>query len=146
MAALGDPLRAVALSFARLGTAATTETGPREVLRSMADHPFMVGGTGRLCTRLAETTRGELIGKLGAEGVYGITMPGEGLGLAMKVEDGGIRAGDPAVIRALDELSLLGGEAAEALEPFRRPSIRNSRGERVGELYGTFPLRRGVAT
>jgi L-asparaginase II len=146
MVAFGVPLRAVAHSFARFGAAASKERGPREILTSMAGHPFMVGGTGRLCTRLAETTRGELIGKLGAEGVYGITMPREGLGLAVKVEDGGIRAGDPAVIRALDELSLLSPEAAEALEPFRRPSITNSRGERVGELFGTYPLRRGAAT
>jgi L-asparaginase II len=145
MVAFAAPLRAVALSFARFGAAASTERGPREILRSMADHPFMVGGTGRLCTRLAEATKGRLVGKLGAEGVYGITMPGEGLGLAVKVEDGGMRAGDPAVMRALDELSLLGQEAAEALEPFRRPLIRNSRGDLVGELFGTYPLRGGGA-
>jgi len=143
MVAFGAPLKVVAASFARLGSASRTEDGPRGVLEAMAGSPFMVGGSGRLCTRLGEVTRGRLIGKLGAEGVYAIAMPREGLGLALKVEDGGVRAGDPAVIRALNELGFLSDSEAEALQPFRRKEITNSRGETVGELRGTFTFQGG---
>ncbi|MGW8267090.1 MAG: asparaginase, partial [Longimicrobiales bacterium] len=143
MVAFGVPLRSMALSFARLGAAAREEDGPRRILEAMAGHPFMLGGTGRLCTRLPEVTGGRLIGKLGAEGVYGITIPGEGLGFALKVEDGGMRAGDPAVLRALETLGLLGPEESEALHAFRRPELRNSRGEVVGEMRGTFSFQGG---
>jgi L-asparaginase II len=143
MVAFGVPLRAMALSFARLGVAAREEEGPRRILEAMSGHPFMLGGTGRLCTRLPEVTGGRLIGKLGAEGVYGIAIPGEGLGFAVKVEDGGTRAGDPAVVRALDELGLLRPDESEALDPFRRREIRNTRGEVVGEMRGTFSFAGG---
>ena len=143
MVAFGAPLQAMAVSFARLGEVAPGEDGPRRILNAMAGHPFMLGGTGRLCTRLVEVTGGRLVGKLGAEGVYGITLREEGLGLALKVEDGGIRAGDPAVIRALDELGLLSPAESEALDPFRRPEIRNSRGDVVGEIRGTFSFGGG---
>jgi L-asparaginase II len=143
MVAFGVSLRAMALSFARLGATAREEEGPRRILEAMAGHPYMLGGTGRLCTRLPEVTGGRLIGKLGAEGVYGIAIPGEGLGFALKVEDGGMRAGDPAVMRALDDLGLLGPEESEALHAFRRPEIRNSRGEIVGEMRGTFSFGGG---
>jgi len=110
----------------------------------MAGHPFMVGGTGRLCTRLVEVTRGRLIGKLGAEGVYGVAVPGEEVGLAVKVEDGGVRAGDPAVVRALRLLGLLTPEEVGELASFERKEIRNSRGNVVGEMRGTFSFASGL--
>jgi len=144
MVAFAAPLEAVARSFARLGAAASREEGPRRVLGAMANHPFMVGGTGRLCTRLVEVTRGRLVGKLGAEGVYGVAVPQEELGLAVKVEDGGVRAGDPAVVRALELLGLLSPEEAEELAPFGRKEIRNSRGSVVGEMIGTFSFASGL--
>jgi L-asparaginase II len=143
MVAFAVPLESMALSFARLAAASAVEEGPRRILQAMAHHPFMVGGTGRLCTRLAEATGGRLVGKLGAEGVYGIAFPGDGLGLAVKVEDGGMRAGDPAVIRALDQLGLLRPQEGDALGSFRKQDIRNSRGEIVGEMRGTFVFEGG---
>ncbi len=146
MVAFGAPLRVMAASFARLGSASRTEDGPRRILEAMAGSPFMVGGSGRLCTRLGEVTRGRLIGKLGAEGVYAIAMPQDGLGLALKVEDGGVRAGDPAVIRALDELGLLSDSEAEAFQPFRRKEIANSRGEITGEIRANFSFRGGAGS
>jgi L-asparaginase II len=133
----------MAASFARLAAASRTEDGPRRVLTAMAGSPFMVGGSGRLCTRLPEVTGGRIVGKLGAEGVYGVAIPGDGLGLALKVEDGGVRAGDPAVIRALDALGLLSAAEVEGLEVFRRKELTNSVGDVVGELRGTFSLHKG---
>jgi L-asparaginase II len=145
MVAFGAPLRVMARSFARLGAAAATEDGPKRILEAMARHPFMIGGTGRLCTQLVEATGGRMVGKLGAEGVYAITVPEAGLGLALKVEDGGVRAGDPAVIRALVQLELLRPSDEAALEPFRRREIKNTRGETVGEIRGSFSLTGGTS-
>lgn len=144
MVAFAAPLRSMALSFARFGQSASGEAGPRRILDAMAHHPFMVGGTGRLCTALVEATGGRLVGKLGAEGVYGITIPEEGLGFALKVEDGGMRAGDPAVIRALDQWGLLGANETETLDSFRRLPTLNSRGQVAGEMRGTGAYRGGL--
>jgi len=84
-----------------------------------------------------------MIGKLGAEGVYGVTVPEEGLGLAVKVQDGGIRAGDAAAVRVLELMGLLTGKEQEALEGFRRSIVRNTLGEAVGEISANFSLAPG---
>jgi L-asparaginase II len=146
MVAFGVPLRYMALSFAALGKASRTEEGPATVLRAMTSHPFMVGGTGRLCTGLIEVTRGRVVGKLGAEGVYGMTIPEEDLGIALKVRDGGRRAGDAAAVRVLDLLGVLDPPEARALEPFRVSPVRNSLGQEVGELSANFELDSGGKT
>ena len=138
MVAFGVPLRAMARSFARLG--ASKDPGPRVILDSMASHSYMLGGTNRLCTALPEVTGGRLIGKLGAEGVYCVTVPEEGLGIAVKVEDGGIRAGDAAAVRVLDLFGLLKPAEEEALEGFRRTVVRNTLDDEVGEISANFDL------
>jgi L-asparaginase II len=143
MVAFGVPLRNMARSFALLGVAAKGEEGASRVLEAMAAHPHMIGGTGRICTALGEVTGGRIIGKLGAEGVYGMIIPSEGLGVALKVQDGGIRAGDAAAVRVLDLLGALQPEETEALEAFRRSPVRNTLGEMVGEIVANFTLESG---
>ncbi len=141
MVAFAVPLRNMARSFAVLGKAAGHEKGPSRLLGAMTAHPFMLGGTDRLCTALIEATGGRVIGKLGAEGVYGMTLPDEGLGIALKVRDGGMRAGDSAAVRILDLLGVLSQGAAEALGPFRSFSVRNTLGEEVGEVSANFHMQ-----
>jgi L-asparaginase II len=141
MVAFAVPLEAMARSFVCLAERAGAEEAPRRVLEAMSANPFMVGGSGRLCTTLGESSRGRVVGKLGAEGVYGVAVPERCLGFALKVDDGGGgRAGDPAVVRVLDELGLLSPEEAAALEAFRRPQLRNTLGEVVGEVRAAFGL------
>jgi L-asparaginase II len=72
-----------------------------------------------------------------------MTIPGEGLGIALKVQDGGRRAGDSAAVRVLDLLGLLNDREAQALEPFRTSLIRNTLGEEVGEVSANFQLHSG---
>jgi L-asparaginase II len=108
----------------------------------MTSHPFMVGGTGRLCTALPTATRGRILGKLGAEGVYGMSIPGAGLGIAVKVEDGGMRAGDVAAVGVLEELDLLGEAELTELAEFRRKVVRNTLGDEVGEIRAEFSMAR----
>jgi L-asparaginase II len=142
MVAFGVPLRAMARSFAKLGAAAGNELGPSHVLDSMATHSYMLGGKGRLCSALPQVTGGRLVGKLGAEGVYCVSVPEEGLGVAVKVEDGGIRAGDSAAVRVLELFGLLQPQEVEALHGFRRTVLRNTLGEDVGEISANFDLER----
>jgi L-asparaginase II len=142
MVAFGVPLRAMARSFAKLGSASRDEPGPAHVLDSMASHSYMLGGKNRLCTALPKVTGGRLIGKLGAEGVYCVSVPEEGVGMAVKVEDGGIRAGDSAAVRVLELFGLLEPDEVEALDGFRRSVIQNTLGEDVGEITANFDLER----
>ncbi len=131
------PLDRMALSFARLGGARGT---PRRIVEAMTSHPLMVAGTGRFGTVLVEAAGARLFAKTGAEGVYGVGTTDGGLGVAVKVEDGGKRASSVALLRILDELGVLDGITSEALDAYRAPMIENTRGEDVGQIRADFDL------
>jgi L-asparaginase II len=134
----GLPLRAMALTYARL--AASSEAEPRRILRAMSDHPFLVAGTGRLCTDLMRAWPGQLVAKVGAEGVYCIALPALGLGVALKVEDGETRASGVALLEVLQQLlrQTVPGEGPDfqraELARHGPQTLRNTRGVETGEI------------
>ena len=134
------PLFQIAKSFARFSVAAADNEGPAEIVRAMTTHPFMVGGTGRACTQVIEAAAGKAFVKLGAEGTYIGGVPASGLGFAIKVEDGGRRAVEVALIRVLEELGVLTEAAVTAISHHGNPIVYNTRGEAVGEIRPAFHL------
>lgn len=132
------PLETMAGSFARLAEEARAGGAAAAVCDAMMAHPFLVAGTDRLCTDLMAAAPG-IVAKVGAEGVYGVSVLEEGLGLAIKVEDGGWRAVDAALMSTLDRLGLLSDSARGALSGYLEPVLRNTRGETVGSLVVDWP-------
>jgi L-asparaginase II len=131
----GLPLRAAARAFAALVAAADRgETGPRTVVEAMVGHPFMVAGTGRLCTEIMGIAGDRVVVKLGAEGVYVAGLRGTGVGVALKVEDGARRACEVALVSALSTLGVFSAEEQERLAPWSRQPVPNTRGEEVAWL------------
>jgi len=135
-------LEAMAASFARFGAAARGGAGAARVVGAMTAHPFMVGGEGRTCTDVMTATGGRTFVKLGAEGVYGGGIPAEGLGFAIKVEDGGRRAVEVALVQTLSELGAIEPSELQELAGHLCPEVHNTRGERVGEIRPAFGLER----
>ena len=86
----------------------------------MRARPELIGGDGALDTAWMRARPG-WVAKRGAEGVICAASP-DGLGVALKVEDGASRALPPA-------LSVFLG-----LEEFARVPVHNSRREEVGEV------------
>ncbi len=134
------PLFQIAKSFARFSVAAADNEGPAEIVRAMTTHPFMVGGTGRACTQVIEAAAGKAFVKLGAEGTYIGGIPASGLGFAIKVEDGGRRAVEVALVKVLEELGVLTEAAVTAISHHGNPIVYNTRGEAVGEIRPAFHL------
>ena len=134
------PLFQIARSFARFSVAAADNEGPAEIVRAMTTHPFMVGGTGRACTQVMEAAAGKAFVKLGAEGTYIGGIPASGLGFAIKVEDGGRRAVEVALVKVLEELGVLTEAAVTAISHHGNPIVYNTRGEAVGEIRPAFHL------
>ncbi len=130
----GVPLVNLAGAAARLASAAGSGGAPRRVVRAMTRHPFMVAGTGRLCTRLMEETGGGLFAKVGAEAVYLAGEMDRGLGVALKVEDGTRRAAEPALLWFLGRAGLLPPSAKGELGEFAEPVVRNTLGDEVGRV------------
>lgn len=142
----GLPLPSLALAFARLGTPDELPDGRadvcRRIVRAIRSYPECLAGDDRYDTQLIRATGGKLIGKLGADGVFAVTMPGTGCGLAVKIGDGGVRALYPAVTEALAQLGWLTAAEAGKLAAFHRPVLRNWQGTTVGEIVPEFTLLR----
>ena len=140
----GLALRGMAQAYARFGV--TEEPAPKRLREAMTRHPEMVGGTGRPCTDLMASLRGGLVAKIGAEGVYSAALPGHGIGIALKGEDGDMRTAPLALVSVLDRvLSYLGDRKAlkslRASHHHAQVPIRNTRGIVTGALSASGDLR-----
>lgn len=126
------PLQAAAAMYARFA-----EEVPRQA-DAMRDHPVMVRGAGELDTEVMRAVP-RSISKAGAEGLTCIALPDHELGVAIRVEDGGWRAVEPAVVSVLSQL--LGWSSVPSeLARFRRPVMRNSPGDIVGFVEASVSL------
>lgn len=139
----GMPLSAMATMYARLGRLRPFGAlGERiaECSAAMRAHPYLVAGRNRTDTALMEGSR-DLVVKSGAEGLACAAVPAAGLGVAVKIADGGERASGPALIRALTLVGALSDTELAALEPFARRPVKGG-GVQVGEVVAGFRLRR----
>lgn len=142
----GLPLNRLAAAYAQLGvlSRARDDSGlsaaARRIVAAIRAYPAQLAGTGRYDTRLIQVTQGRVIGKMGAEGVFAVSVPEAGLGLALKIEDGAQRALYPVVTEALLQLGWLTGEEGRLLAEFHRPVVRNWKGTEVGEILPVFKL------
>jgi L-asparaginase II len=131
----GLPLQPMARSFARLADAASRgDEIPSRVVHAMQTRPFLVSGSDRFDSALIEATEGRVIAKIGAEGVHTVALVDEGIGIAVKVEDGAMRAQFPAVLQVLQQLGALSMDLPPRLAEFMHRPVRNTRGEVVGEV------------
>jgi L-asparaginase II len=115
------PLERMAHMFSRLES---LDAGGR-VAAAMRAHPELIRGAGAADTVLMQQVPG-WTAKGGAEGLYCAVSP-EGLGIALKTEDGAGRALGPAVAEFLAGLGVEVPALAVA-------AMSNSRGEQVGEI------------
>lgn len=168
------PLRNLALMYARLAEACDGRTEEvtgqatslsemvsvkrkhhlARIYRSMSTYPDMVGGSGRFCTDLMRTYEGELVGKLGADGCYGIAVRAplssssqhglgrHAIGIAVKVEDGNIDILYSAVMEILAQLDVGTKDMRQKLAVFHHPSIKNTAGVVTGSFKHQFQVRR----
>ncbi len=138
-------LRGMATAYARFGMSGGSAA--RRLREAMWAHPELVAGTGRLCTELMAAGRGEVLAKVGAEGVYSAAVPGLGLGVSLKVEDGDMRCSPPALLAVLRQLfERLGAKrslelAVQGLAHHAEPQQRNTRGVVTGTLRASGTLR-----
>jgi L-asparaginase len=130
------PLRTIATMYARLPAAL-----PRQ-FAAMTTHPELVRGDGDLDTEAMRAIPG-CVSKGGAEGLSCVGLANEGIGVAVRIEDGNARASAPAALAVLR--AVLGWASVPAgLEPLEAPVIRNSPGDPVVRLHAQVTLRSSV--
>ena len=82
-----------------------------------------------------------MICKVGAEGLHCAALLGQGLGVAVRIDDGSDRAAAPALMRVLELLGFLDGVQLERLASVAAPPVLGG-GLPVGALEAGFRLRR----
>ncbi len=125
-------LREMAAAYGRL--AVSTEAAPRAVVTAMTKHASLISGPGGLTSGLMSATRGRLLAKEGAEGVFCVAEPGTSWGAAFKVRDGAMRALGPSVVGALRDWNRLRDDELSRLAAFSEVPVTNTRGDIVASI------------
>jgi L-asparaginase II len=132
------PLERLAHAFARFGTghglAAERAKAAARIRSACATQPYHVAGTGRFCTEIMKRFGARVLVKTGAEGVFCGALPQQGLGIALKCDDGATRAAEVAMAAMIARVLSMAEEERAALERFVRPILRNWNGVEVGGL------------
>ena len=135
------PLTALARGFARfgcgVGLSPDRAAAARRLRRAVAENPAMVAGTGRFDTKVVAALGERVFVKVGAEGVYCAALPEVGLGVALKVDDGGTRAAEVAMAALLTRYLLMNEAEHSTVSALAFPTLRNWNGLEVGSLRPT---------
>jgi len=133
------PLRSIARGFARLAAAAP-DSPEGKIMDACLHHPRHIAGDGRLETLIMQALPDRVFAKTGAEGGFALALAREGLGVALKIEDGASRALGPAILEVLHQLGLLPPESQKTLAPQWRPALYNHQKQEVGLLRPVLGL------
>jgi L-asparaginase II len=135
------PLQNLAHAFAKFGSGYGLERARADAavrLRAAcAQKPWHVAGTGRFCTEIMQLFGPRVFVKTGAEGVYCGALPGQGLGIAIKCDDGAGRAAQAIMAALIARFLPLSDAERTALARFMRPTLHNWNGFEVGALRVT---------
>ena len=101
---------------------------------AVAANPFLVAGTKRADTVIMQALGERAFTKVGAEGVFCAALPEQGLGIAIKCEDGAGRAAEVVLASLLLRLLDPGEAGRGVLAPLANPVLRNWNGIEVGSL------------
>ena len=137
----GLSLRATAYAMARLGSPHSLSVkrahACERIMQAMASAPFMVAGSNRFCTEVMRVTGSDAIVKTGAEGFFTAALPIKGLGVALKIDDGGGRAAEVAMGAILRYFKMLDDSAVQSLSEQLEPHVQNWAGTPVGRICTT---------
>jgi len=129
-------LQGLGLAMARYATAKDTAGDSRnramaQLRDAMMAHPDMVAGHAKACTNLMRAANGRAAVKTGAEAVFVAMLPKQGLGIALKIADGGIRASEAAMTGLLQRYGAI--DPADPVVAQYLGPLRNRRNLVVGD-------------
>ncbi|MDF3033606.1 MAG: asparaginase [Alphaproteobacteria bacterium] len=108
---IGMPLKNLARGMARMGRPQTLGAGltqgAQKIMAAIQAHPELIAGTGRFCSAITQGSKGKILAKMGADGVFSVMVPEKGLGIALKIDDGHLVAAEVALMGILKKHHLL---------------------------------------
>jgi L-asparaginase II len=138
------PLTNLAHGFAKFATgrgiSAEHATAVARLRQACAKAPWFVAGTGRFCTDIMQLFGERVFVKTGAEGVYCAALPTQGLGIALKCDDGAGRAAQAIMAALIARFVPLAASERAMVERFVSPVVRNWNDFEVGQIRLTEVL------
>jgi L-asparaginase II len=141
------PLHEMARAYSRIVRQARAGHAAAEsVVSAMTTFPELTSSPGRVPLMIMQATKGRLLAKEGAEGVLCVAALDDEWGLAVKVEDGSIRAVGPSTVALMEVAGVLRGDERDALSEVSEQAITNTLGKEVGRVRarGTTDAGAGV--
>lgn len=132
------PLTVWAGAFAKMsrgkGLGEVRSTAVAKLRNAVMAEPFYVAGTGRYCTDIMNQLSTPIFVKTGAEGVFCVSLPEHGIGIALKCEDGLTRGAEMMLSATLKKLGVLKPEDDEVMARFTSKILKNSNGYEVAQI------------
>ena len=138
------PLKSLALGFAKFasghGLGMERAKAAQRILAAIASAPEMIAGKGRFNTEIMKILGEDVMLKLGAEGVYCGAIPALGLGIALKCDDGTIRAAEVMMAAVLKKFLKNDKVQSADFAAHASPVLKNWNGLDVARLEPTEVL------
>ena len=138
------PLRNFAMGIARL---AKPECLPGEraayakrITTAMRKYPLMMSGSERIDAALMEHLN--VYAKSGAAGYYIVGLMDQGIGIALKIDDGNGDVRNMVVVETLRQLGVINDENMHHFEKWAKQEVRNHKDELVGYTLVDFTLHK----
>lgn len=139
------PMKNIAISFKNLACIDTIKDeslreAAREYVPLIHQYPQMMRGTGYLCSLINHDEN--IVAKGGANGVYGIGLKKEGIGISLKVKDG-TDAIWPVIIKEIfTQIGYYNEETFKTLDSLNNGIILNDNKTPCGMSKAVFELKR----
>lgn len=127
---------------ARFGSA--RETACRRIIEAVQKHAFMVAGTGRYCTEMMEHYGHEIVGKVGAEGVYCMSFHKKKIGVCIKIDDGKMLPQYNVAQSLIEACGLFDAAALEPMHRYVEVTQKNWKGIETGVIRTTKNIFSGM--
>jgi len=132
------PLAGLATAFARFGSGARLSrdraAAATRLREAVAAEPFMVAGSRRFDTIVMQALGDKVFTKTGAEGVYCAVLPEQGLGIALKCDEGAGRAAEAVMASLILAFVPLSDDQRRLLASHADKPITNWNGIETGRL------------
>ncbi len=132
------PLKSFGIGFARMATGKgfddLTKGSIKTIFDAASNHPFLIGGTGVFDSEVMQVFEGNLVCKIGAEGVFCGAIRNLGLGFALKCDDGNMLAAEIMIAAILLKYASPDAVQRDFLLKRSEKTLQNWRGLEVATM------------
>ena len=135
---IGMPLGNIAFAMAQFADPTDQPDARQDAARHIRDamiaEPFYVAGSDRFDSWGIEAAAGRAVMKVGAEGAHCVALIEDGIGIAVKAEDGAKRAAEAVVANLLWRFGVIEEGSNGGREKFLEPVLTNHAGTEIGRI------------